>query len=68
MPRISKKRKEEWAFFLNHRNRMTYNDICKNCECNCKQSFRAVLVMCPIYRKKGGKLNGKTGVDKRSRH
>ena len=25
MPRMSKKRKEEWAFFLNERNRITYN-------------------------------------------
>ena len=26
MPRMSKKAKQEWAFFLNHRNRKTYND------------------------------------------
>ena len=25
MPRMSKKRKEEWAFFLGERNRITYN-------------------------------------------
>ncbi len=24
MPRMSRKRREEWGFFLNHRNRMTY--------------------------------------------
>ena len=25
MPRMSKKRKEEWVFFLNDRGRITYN-------------------------------------------
>ena len=27
MPRMSKKRKEEWAFFLNNRGRIAYNAI-----------------------------------------
>ena len=26
MPRMSKKRKQEWALFLNERNRITYNE------------------------------------------
>lgn len=29
MPRMSKKRKQEWALFLNERNRITYNGLCK---------------------------------------
>jgi len=29
MPRMSKKRRLEWSFFLNHRNRITYNDLCR---------------------------------------
>lgn len=52
VPRMSKKRKEEWAFFLNTRNRITYNELCRKCENNCKQSFRAVVVLCPHYKSK----------------
>ena len=51
MPRLSKKYKLEWAFFLDHRNRMKYNDLCKKCENECKQSFRAVIIDCPFMRK-----------------
>ena len=29
MPRMSKKRKEEWAFFLNDRGRIAYNALCE---------------------------------------
>ena len=47
MPRMSKKRKEEWAFFLNERNRITYNTLCRKCVHNCKQSFRAIVIACP---------------------
>ena len=43
MPRMSKKRKQEWALFLNERNRITYNDLCRKCSNDCKQSF-------PLYR------------------
>ena len=46
MPRMSKKSKEEWAFFLNDRGRKTYNEICRKCRQDCKQSFRARLVAC----------------------
>ena len=37
MPRMSKKRKEEWAFFLNDRSRIAYNALCRKCVYNCKQ-------------------------------
>lgn len=47
MPRMSKKRRLEWSFFLNHRNRITYNDLCRGCTHDCKQSFRAIVVLCP---------------------
>ena len=40
MPRMSKKRKQEWALFLNDRNRITYNELCRKCRNDCKQSFR----------------------------
>ena len=49
MPRMSKERKQEWALFLNERNRITYNDLCRKCSNDCKQSFRCIVVLCPIY-------------------
>ena len=52
MPRMSKKRKEEWAFFLNDRSRIAYNALCCKCVYNCKQSFRAAVIVCPHYRSK----------------
>ena len=52
MPRMSKKRKAELAFFLNARNRVTYNELCKRCVRECKQSFRAVIIQCPNYESK----------------
>ena len=58
IPRMSKKRKEEWALFLNDRNRITYNKLCVQCEHECKQSFRATVIYCPKYSKKE-KVNGR---------
>lgn len=55
MPRMSKKRKQEWAFFLNARNRITYNDLCRKCRRPCKQSFRAIVIDCPLYYSKRAK-------------
>ena len=52
MPRMSKKRRLEWSFFLNHRNRITYNDLCRGCTHDFKQSFRAIVVLCPRYYSK----------------
>ena len=52
MTRMSKKRRLEWSFFLNHRNRITYNDLCRGCTHDCKQSFRAIVVLCPRYYSK----------------
>lgn len=52
MPRMSKKRRLEMSFFLNERNRVTYNELCRKCCHNCKQSFRAVVIECPKYLSK----------------
>lgn len=49
MPRMSKKRRLELSFFLNDRNRVTYNELCRRCRHDCKQSFRAVVIECPKY-------------------
>jgi len=52
MPRMSKKRRLELAYFLNERNRITHNPQCRKCQKDCKQSFRAVLIFCPKYLSK----------------
>ena len=63
MPRMSKKRKQDWALFLNERNRITYNELCRKCSNDCKQSFRCIVVLCPKYlskrRTKKNEANGK---------
>lgn len=60
MPRMSKKRKLELSFFLNDRGRVAYNDLCRKCQHECKQSFRAVVVDCPHYLSKRAKRKEKT--------
>ena len=52
MPRMSKKDKEENSFFLNDRGRISYNELCRKCDRECKQSFRAVIIYCPEYNSK----------------
>ena len=52
MPRMGKKRRLELSFFLNERNRVTYNELCRKCCQDCKQSFRAVVIECPKYLSK----------------
>lgn len=63
MPRMSKKRKQDWALFLNERNRITYNGLCRKCSNDCKQSFQCIVVHCPKYlskrRTKNNEANGK---------
>ena len=49
MPRMSKKAKEEWSLYLNARNRKAYTELCRCCRQRCKQSFRVVLLACPMY-------------------
>ena len=55
MPPMTKKRKEEWSFFLNERNRITHNLLCRRCMYICKQSFRAEIIECPNYYSKRSK-------------
>ena len=49
MARMSNKRRLEWSFFLNDRTRITYTELCRKCQHQCKQSFRVVVVDCPKY-------------------
>lgn len=53
MPRLSKREKEEWAFFIDEKTRRrTYNEKCRKCIYECKQSFRVQVVCCPKYKSK----------------
>lgn len=52
MPRMSKADKSDWSLFLNERGRRTYNELCRRCMRNCKQSFRATIIDCPRYESK----------------
>ena len=52
MPRMSKKQKEEWAFFLNDKGRIAHNAICRRCTRPCKQSARVVVTHCRKYHSK----------------
>ena len=49
--------------FLNERNRITYNELCRKCSNDCKQSFRCIVVLCPKYlskrRTKNNEADGK---------
>ena len=44
MPRMSKKMKQEWAFFIGANGRRQYNELCRHCRHDCKQSFRAIVL------------------------
>ena len=55
MPRLSKKAKQEWNFFINPETaRRTYNSLCLKCKNKCKQSHKAIVVFCPKYKSKRG--------------
>lgn len=61
MPRLSKKEKQEWNFFLKpNTGRRTYNRLCLKCKNKCKQSYRAVV----YYRKFKTKRSVSTKDDK----
>ena len=60
MARMSNKRRLEWSFFLNDRSRITYNELCRKCQHECKQSFRAVVVDCPEYLSKRSRKKDRT--------
>lgn len=51
MTKLSKKAKQENSFFLRGRNRqkIDYNEKCKKCQCDCKQSYNTKIVFCPYY-------------------
>lgn len=52
MGRMSKKRKEEMAFFLDERGRISYHEKCRQCVRECKQSYKVKGIYCPMYESK----------------
>ena len=52
MPRMSQKMKAEMAFFIGDNGRIKYNDLCRKCSHDCKQSFRAKIVVCEKSKSK----------------
>ncbi len=53
MPKLSKKQKQEWDYFINpETGRRTYNRLCRKCRNDCKQSYRAKIVCCLKYKPK----------------
>ena len=52
MPRLGKKARIEWSFFIGEIGRRQYNELCRRCKQPCKQSHRAVILECPSYRSK----------------
>ena len=64
MTRMSNKKKTEWSLYLNERNRITYNKLCKQCIKDCKQSFRCLVIQCPMFKRKEKSKNGCRGMDR----
>lgn len=57
MPKLTKKEKAEWDFFIDPRTgRRTYSKLCLNCVNDCKQSYRSQVITCAKYRSKRQKL------------
>ena len=52
MPRMSKKRKQEWALFLNDRNRITYNELCR--KCSSEYGERGAAAAGAVFKPSGG--------------
>ena len=51
----------EWVFFRDESGRIAFNPKCSECAKDCKQSFRATLVRCPVFVKSKDK---ESNVDK----
>ena len=57
MSKLIKKFCEEWAFYIKPgiRKRVTFNEKCKKCKHDCKQSYRVEIIVCKNFNKKVGK-------------
>lgn len=54
MAKLSKKFCEEWAFYikLGQRKRVVFNEKCKKCMHECKQSYRVEIIACKNFIKR----------------
>lgn len=53
MPRLSKKEKQEWDFFINpNTGSRTCNKLCTKCHNDCKQSYHVIIVYCRKFKAK----------------
>lgn len=52
--KLSKKFIEENIFYLKtgKRHRVCYDELCKSCENECKQSYKITAIACPAYKPK----------------
>ena len=56
MPKLSKKQREMWEFFIDPvTKRRKYHSVCRRCPSNCKQSFQITGIQCLKYKPKNGK-------------
>ena len=53
--KVNSRNRMYWSFFLDGNGRIRYNRQCGRCAKDCKQSYRAVIVNCPFFEKKGVK-------------
>ena len=55
MPRMTQKRKQELTLFLNERDRVEYNSLCRRCVHSCKQAYKVLVIECGRYLSKRAK-------------
>ncbi len=57
MSKLNKKEIAEMDFYIKSgkRKRICYNETCKKCVNDCKQSYRTELVACPQFKTKRSK-------------
>ena len=55
MPRMTQKRKQELTLFLNERDRVEYNSLCRRCVHSCKQAYKVLVIECGRYLYKRSK-------------
>lgn len=59
MKKMSHKDRGELAFFVNpETKKVEYNKLCAKCASKCKQSFRADIAQCQLYRKQAKTKTG----------
>ena len=53
MPRLTHMQRHDWEMYINPRTgRRAYNDLCRRCTHQCRQSYRATILECRRFRSK----------------